>query len=298
MQNSIIDQLSAQTGILFDANQFLYRTYHILKVKSDKELTFGLLAYSFLSQIRTVLKDLQIVNAIPFLIWDSPSSRDSRTKLFPAYKGNRSATPDIIRTTRQLLQSALDPICPRLNISFPNIEADDIIGIYCDHFNDLFSKWVIVSRDEDLVQCVRDNVDYYNLYTKELHTKSTLEEKYNFTLDRIPVYKALVKDNSDNWKGIKGVGKVTALKWFAGNKTRIELITDIYENKLKTGEQRKDFLLGLKLCKIPVLDDITPVVDYLVRKMLNRGSRDWEKLYKVFEINDINKVTFQIGEIA
>lgn len=298
MKGSVLDQLNNKTGILFDANQFLYRTYHILKSRSNGELTYGFIGYSFISQLRAALVEMSAVNSVPFIIWDSPTSRNSRLSLYSDYKGNRSPSPDILRTTRQLLQTEFEAICPRLNLSYPDIEADDIIGITVTTFKDLFARWIIVSRDEDLVQCVDDNVDYFNPYTKVLDTKETLLEKYGFSLEKIPIYKALVGDTADNWKGVNGVGKKTVPKWLCQPGSLVDIIQDIHDNKLKTAEKRNTFLTGLQLCKIPILDDCKPVVDYMIRKMSVVGNRNFDHLHKVFEINDKSKAIFPIGDIG
>lgn len=185
-----------------------------------------------------------------------------------------------------------------MNLSYPDIEADDIIGIMVNTFSDLFARWIVVSRDEDLVQCVTDNVDYFNPYTKTLDTKSSFEEKYGFSLEKIPIYKALVGDTADNWKGVSGVGKKTVPKWLCQPGGLIDIIEDIHNNKLKTPEKKKTFLTGLELCKIPILDDCKPVVDYLIRKMSIVGHRNFDHLHKVFEINDVKKAMFPIGDIG
>lgn len=309
---SILDKLDELTGIVFDGNQFLYRTYHILKSRSEGDLTPGFIAYSFASQIRFAIKTINATNPVCFIVWDGPSSRNSRLGLFPAYKGNRTKSPDILNQARRMMMTEFNHICPRLSLEYPDIEADDVMGIMVDVFQEICAKWVICTRDEDLVQCVNEKVSYYNPYTKTLSNLADMEEKYGFTMDRIPIYKALQGDSADNWPGVSGVGEKTVAKWFSTPGSTMDLIADIYENKLtvkknkkkdeaqaakETADRKKQFLTGLQICKIPILDNVTEVKNYLIDKMVVPSSGDWSRFHEVFEINDTSKATFPIGKL-
>jgi 5'-3' exonuclease len=95
-------------------------------------------------------------------------------------------------------------------------EADDVIGTLSKQANAQGIETYIVTLDTDLVQLIEDNVTIYMMrpYQRDhvLYNDASAREHYGFDPHRMPDFKALQGDTSDNIPGIPGVGKGTATK--------------------------------------------------------------------------------------
>jgi len=296
-----IERLKHKTGVIIDGNAFLYRTYHVLKHRGNDEPTPGLIAYSFISQIRNLQSKLSIFNPVMYIIWDGKDSRLTRQDIFPAYKLNGPEPPKLVIDTRYMLMHEFQKICSRLNISIDGVEADDLMYLLArkDSLHSVIKEWIICTRDEDLMQALDPDgvVKYYNPYTKKLWSYDDFIEHYTFIPEFLVMYKALVGDTADNWKGVPGIGEKTAKKWLLPHNEVEELFADIAE-KLKTPEKCQIFMQGLGLCELPLPtvsthDWTTYLEDRLYAKVLS----DWSSLHEAFEIKATGKAQFLVGKI-
>jgi len=94
-----------------------------------------------------------------------------------------------------------------VTVQLKGYEADDIIGFLTKI---LPGEKVIVSTDKDYLQLVSEEVSVY--LQKKLYTPVEVQERFGFTPDKFVMYRAMVGDESDNIKGVRGVGDVTARK--------------------------------------------------------------------------------------
>ena len=97
-------------------------------------------------------------------------------------------------------------------------EADDLIATYAHAAQfgvERFDEIVVATVDQDLLQCVTEKTKVLlaNSAKKQvLMGVDEVIEKWNCYPDQITMVKAISGDASDNIKGVKGVGKKTALK--------------------------------------------------------------------------------------
>ncbi|MBP5549158.1 MAG: DNA polymerase I [Bacteroidales bacterium] len=145
-----------------------------------------------------------------------PPGGTFRNELYPAYKANRTETP-------QLVIDALEPLkelCGALNIPVlmvPGFEADDVIGTVAKRFASADNQVIMVTPDKDYGQLVEDNI----LQLKpgkgagedELFGPAEVCAKYGIqTPAQVIEMLTLCGDSSDNVPGVKGVGEVGAAK--------------------------------------------------------------------------------------
>ena len=76
------------------------------------------------------------------------------------------------------------------------------------------NKSFIVSADKDFLQLVTNNITVYRPVEKEYYTPQTVIDKFQLTPHNFILQKTLLGDNSDNVKGIKGLGEKGLLKKF------------------------------------------------------------------------------------
>jgi len=292
-----IEDMWDKTGILIDGNNFLYRTYHVLKHKAKGDITEGFIAYSFINQIRCLIPNMGTLNPMVYILWDGKDSREPRIKIYKDYKGNRAPVPSLIHHTKNSLQEELGAICNRLAIKIDGVEADDLMHLMVKEpsLQSHAKKWMICTRDEDLMQSLDEHSKYYNPYTKVIWTEDSMREKYGFGPRRLILFKAMVGDTSDNWPGVPGVGKVTANKLLQNDLPLEEVIENI-QKKLGTSEKKDIFFQGLQLCELPLRTiDKVKWVQYLRTLVGAPIKQNWTHLHQIFKINAVDKAQFQIG---
>jgi DNA polymerase-1 len=156
-------------------------------------------------------------------------------------KGNLFATAakaGVAEESRQELERALGPFeatwdigqqiarCLEMMDAFnipvysaPGFEADDVIGTLSRQAAAAGIDTYLVTLDSDLVQLIEPGVTIYMMrpYQRDhvLYDEAAARERYGFDPKRMPDFKALRGDSSDNIPGIPGVGDGTATKLIA-----------------------------------------------------------------------------------
>lgn len=110
-------------------------------------------AYSFLVQLTAAVKKLKPISVI--VCWEG--GLGGRQEIYPAYKGERSASSDVLCEQRQKLQELLTHLGVEQAMC-PGYEADDVIASLA---NTLPAPVVIFSNDKDFLQLVGARVHVY-----------------------------------------------------------------------------------------------------------------------------------------
>ena len=162
-----------------------------------------------------------------------------RKDVLPSYKSNRKETrkPMCLPAIRDWLVKEHGAII------WPNLEADDVLGILATKpKREATDNVIVFSRDKDLksVPCQ---------YTKdgiEVETITKQEADYNF------LKQSLMGDMTDGYTGIKGVGEVKAKK-ILGDVTDFTLeegIEKVKEAYTKAGYDEHDMLQQINVARI------------------------------------------------
>ena len=145
-----------------------------------------------------------------------PPGGSFRNKLYPAYKANRDATP-------QLVIDALDPLCEICRamdipvLMIPGFEADDVVGSMAKRAEREGLKVYMVTPDKDYGQLVSPNIYQYKPPKSgsdpEILDCAAVCAKYGIDrTEQVIDMLAICVDASDNVPGVKGVGEVGAGK--------------------------------------------------------------------------------------
>jgi len=129
---------------------------------------------------------------------------------------------------------------PVVQLLFPEVEADDVVS--CVVQSPVFSGWqkIIVSSDRDFIQLCDDDVILYRAAQKEVLNKLRIVDTYGIHPTNFTLARAMVGDNSDNIKGVKGVGLATVAKRFPFLKEEKSFtFNDIYNHCLKVDKKLK-----------------------------------------------------------
>ncbi len=199
---------------LIDGHSLIFKMYYaflrrpmINSKGEDTSILFGFTKYLF----ELIERERPTHLAVAF----DPPGGTFRNRMYPAYKANRAATP-------QLVIDALEPlteICRALEIPVlmvPDYEADDVIGTVATRTaSEEGFRVFMVTPDKDYGQLVTDRV--YQLKPgkgggeSEILGPEQICEKYGIhSPSEVVDILAICGDTADNVPGVKGVGEVGA----------------------------------------------------------------------------------------
>ena len=240
--------------IVIDGNSLLFRAFYatyfdpsnIMRTKSG-QATNAIFAFS--NMITSLLANLKKGDGI-FVAFDA-GKHTFRHQEYKEYKANRPPLPEDLISQFPIAREFLD----KLNITHyecDNLEADDICAIIADKAQKEGYKVYIYTSDKDYLQLIDENITI-ELIKKGLKdikemTPETFKEEWGFEPIQITDYKGLRGDDSDNLKGIPGVGDKTAKQLIQkfGDLENIILNAD---TKTKVGRNIIDFQENGRMCK-------------------------------------------------
>lgn len=146
--------------------------------------------------------------------FDESLTTSFRNRLYPPYKTNRALPPPEL--VRQL------DACRRMSralgikdFASRRFEADDLIGTLMKRHATPRRPAVIVSRDKDLAQLVKENDTFWDYAADERHDQRSLTAKLGVRPAQIPDLLGLAGDAVDNIPGVAGIGAKTAIALLA-----------------------------------------------------------------------------------
>ncbi len=202
-----------RTLMLVDGHGLAYRAFHALPdtlATSSGEPTNAV--FGFTAMLLEVLRAFKPDYAV--VCFDS--GRTFRHEVYAEYKAHR---PEMANDLRQQMER-IRQILEALNIPImvkEGYEADDVIGSLAALARQRGLEVVIVTGDSDLLQLAdggirvvlpgRQRFGEFRVFDRQ-----AVIERYGFAPERLPEYKALVGDPSDNIPGVPGIGEKTATK--------------------------------------------------------------------------------------
>jgi DNA polymerase-1 len=251
---------SSKRLLLIDGHSMAYRAFYALPVDNFKtssgQPTNAI--YGFASMLINLIKEEQPTHlAVAFDV----SRKTFRTEKFPAYKANRSSTPDEFRSQMSHLNELIESFGIR-HFEIEGYEADDIIASLSKQAQLENYQVLICTGDRDSFQLVNENVTV--LYPKKgvtemsRMTPNAVFEKYGLTPTQYPDFAALRGDPSDNLPSIPGVGEKTATKWISDYGSLEKLIENADEIAGKVGQSLRENLSTVRLNRelTHLLDDL------------------------------------------
>lgn len=228
--------------------------------------------FQFLLQLKILLskRDFDFV----YVFWDSDRSGQLRFDIYPEYKTNRDKTfnegnvnsqyykdidnfikrvlnkkkkildiekvkrKELFHNEQKIVQEYLEELFIR-QVSCDEIEGDDLVAYYCLHKKPN-EKIIIVSGDRDLTQLI-DVDDYICLYVpvlKKFITKDNHTRELGYCQKNVLLKKMICGDQSDNIKGIKGVGEQTFFELMPEVKDREVQLYEVIDRCKRINEER------------------------------------------------------------
>jgi DNA polymerase I len=269
-----------RSGVVYfiDASFFVFRAYHSMPpdmVDADGNATHALYGFArFLSDIMENVRPERIGVAFDITLRGETSFRNG---IYPAYKANRESPPADLERQFALCRE----FCRHMGVAefaSSHYEADDIIGTLAARSRAAGLRNVLVTRDKDLSQLIRDGDVFWDYSGNARYHYHDIGPKFGAVPELIADFLALTGDSVDNIPGVPGVGKKTAALLFNAFGSLDELYENLHrlpELKLRGGAGVAAKLLAHKeaaylarrltgiVCDIPLdasLDDLKPRV--------------------------------------
>jgi 5'-3' exonuclease len=206
-----------RSGVVYhiDASYFIFRAYHSMPpdmVDADGNATHALYGFArFLSDLLEQVRPERIGIAFD----RSPRSEISfRNGIYPAYKANREAPPADLERQFELCRE----FCRHMGLAefaSPQYEADDIIGTLAARARAAGLRNVLVTRDKDLSQLIRDGDVFWDYSGNTRYQYHEIGPRFGAIPELIADFLALTGDTVDNIPGVPGIGRKTATALFA-----------------------------------------------------------------------------------
>jgi DNA polymerase-1 len=165
------------------------------------------IVYNFLKSIKPILEKFN-PKKVYFILDGAPKARLEADSDYKANRTQDSSTPEeeaywasFHKQKRTIINLAKE-LLPFTTVYHPDFECDDILA-YLATTTD--GDNVIISSDTDFIQAldISDKVKLWNPVSQQFRER--LDVDYT-------KYKAMVGDKTDNIPGVKGIGKVGAIK--------------------------------------------------------------------------------------
>lgn len=199
--------------LLIDGHSQAYRAYFGMKTPlSTREGEPTGAVYGFTRKLLATLRE----HTPDYIAVAFDTGNTWRHAEFPEYKATRDAMPDEMRTQMERIATLLRAFNIPI-LTFPNFEADDILGTLARQAAEQEIDVLVMSGDRDLFQLVAPRIKV--LYTSggptpvtSIYGSKEIQERYGLTPEQFVDFKALTGDSSDNIPGVPGVGEKTAVK--------------------------------------------------------------------------------------
>ena len=269
---------AAGSGVVYfiDASYFVFRAYHSMPsdmADAHGNATHALYGFArFLSDLLEQVRPERIGVAFDL---SSGGATSFRNGIYPAYKANREAPPADLERQFGLCRE----FCRHMGLAefaSAEYEADDIIGTLAARSRAAGLRNVLVTRDKDLSQLVRDGDVFWDYSGNSRYRYADIGPRFGAVPELIADFLALTGDSVDNIPGVPGVGKKTAALLFAIFGSLDELYANLHRIpslKLRGGAAIAARLLAHKeaaylarrltgiVCDMPIeatLDDLKP----------------------------------------
>lgn len=222
------------TIVLLDAHAILHRGFHAMGGFATRDGRPTGALYGFIMMTLKIHEEIKPDYIAACFDLPKPTFRHTS---YEGYKAGRTKTdPSLVE---QIIESR--NLCKALCIpvyEYEGYEADDLLGTLAEQLKkEKDTRVIIASGDMDTLQLVDD--DKVTVYTMRkgvdtiLYNEKAVIERFGFGPERIPDYKGLAGDPSDNIIGISGIGDKTATELIK----RYGSIEDIYKQLKKKREQ-------------------------------------------------------------
>ena len=198
--------------LIIDANSLIYRCFHALPPFTDKEGRPTGALYGLASVLIKIFREQMPTHIVAFFDRPEPTFRK---EMYKEYKGQRPPAPDELKSQIIEAHNLFENFSVK-TFEIPGFEADDLIGTAVEKFkNEPELKIVVLTGDLDALQLIDNGKIVIETFKKGIsdtviYDSEAVKNRFGVLPKQIPDYKGLVGDQSDNIKGVNGIGPKTA----------------------------------------------------------------------------------------
>jgi len=247
---------------LVDVNYFIYSGHHATSLTSR-----GLPIGGTYVTVKNMLKLTKLGTKIVACLDSAYSYKKERIS---TYKANRTHKPEI-ESQRQAVITFLQAMGIPIATEY-GYEADDVIATLSEVYSMKQIMNFIVGVDKDLYACVNKYARMLNLQSGELLDADGVHSQLGVYPERVEELLALMGDSADGFKGVPGIGRVSAsnlCSLFPSIKEMLEspeLIPDNYRRKIMSSKAldslRESIVLATLDRGVPNLEEYYDPADY------------------------------------
>ena len=234
--------LDKKTLLLVDGSSYLYRAFHAmpdLRVNPGDPASPATGAIrGMVNMLQKLRKDVRSDYAVCVFDAKGPTFRDA---LYPAYKAQRSAMPDDLRSQVEAIYEVSRLLGWKVLV-VPGVEADDVIGTLACMASSQQVEVIISSGDKDLSQLVDEHITVIDTMNDRRRDLAGVEAEFGVPPRLMVDYQTLVGDAVDNVPGVPKVGPKTAVKWLLEYGSLDALVARAGEIKGAVGENLRGAL--------------------------------------------------------
>lgn len=247
---------------LVDGSGYIFRAFYGLPPLTAPDGTPVNAVYGFTNMfLRLTTK----IGCDYCLVLFDAKRQNFRNEIYPDYKGTRKEIPEDLIPQFSIIHKAVEAL--NLNhLEMEGYEADDLIATYAKQARDMDMEVVIVSGDKDLMQLIRDGVEFYDPMKDKFFTPDDVKEKFGVYPDKVVDVQALSGDSTDNVPGVAGIGPKTAAQLINEYGSLEEVL--IHAPEIKQAKRRQTLLDNAQNARIS-LQLVTLKADVSVVKSLN-----------------------------
>ena len=219
-----------QKVCLIDGSGYIFRAFYGLPMMTSPT---GVPVNAVFGYTNMFLRLTQSIKCDYCLVLFDAKRRNYRNEIFPDYKGTRAEIPEELIPQFPIIREATNAL--NLNyLEMEGYEADDLIATYARQATEKGMEVVVVSADKDLMQLIRDGVEYYDPMKDKFYGAEDVKEKFGVYPERVVDVQALAGDSIDNVPGVPGIGLKTAaqlINEFGSLEEVLNRASEIKQNK-------------------------------------------------------------------
>ena len=240
--------------------------------------------FSFVNCLLSAIKD----NSPTHVVVCYDAGGNQRKQDDSEYKANRTAKDAKFKCEAQILLNEGLYALGIESVGVRGYEADDCIFTMADQAEfgpDAFDDVIIWTCDHDLLQCVTSKVSVLMFNTakkQKLMGVQEVLETWNCTPKQIALVKALSGDASDNIKGVKGIGKKTAVKILEESGWMLNKVAE----HAKIKDHIKQVQENLGLVQLRMVHDLGEINfdDYIIGRGIKTDYVEWLEKYEFSQL--------------
>ncbi len=230
------------------------------------------IVYNFFKSLKPILDNFS-PERVYFILDGKPKKR---LEMDSEYKANRKIVDPTdeeaaywasFHSQKRVIIDSVKEFFPFTTAYHPDYECDDILNYLAVT---LYGDKTIISSDTDFIQTLdlSDKVSLWNPIEKSYRTRMDVD---------YTSYKSLVGDKTDNIPGVKGVGKVGAVKMLKDK--------SIFNKKMQNKSFADEYNHSYNLVKFA---DLSKEKDQI---LFYKGILDRDKIFNLFETLELESMT-------